>query len=467
MHVSEDILSRFLEDRESLSEAEFKALLAALKADAHASRDLKDLLILDDLCSQAISADRNNFKAQVAQRLRDLRKDRQWAAGDLVKRFHEKSAPRIERPKHAFRPWPVVAAAAVLVLAVSLALLRPWTPVTPDIASVETSAEGLRLKRGESELSASAGSIVRGGDTILNRTDHEVALALLGEDSRISMQADSELSLRRGDEGTHIQLIRGALHARLAPQDPARPVIFDTPHAEVRVIGTELHLALGENNAVRVEVYKGRVQATRKEDGGTLALEAGRYATIAPGKELVTAALVAAAPALVAEDGGPPPGYTAKPWRGIFDGALLKGWSQDKGRWSIENGALVGAAESKMEQAAIMWHEDFADFEVRFSFMLEGNGYLEFRQRVSDEGAFEYSAFEKNHREWHSCRTRISGPNAAMFIDGKPAPFKTTGDVSSPGKLRFYVQNRRDNVSTRLKIKDIEVRELVPAGKTP
>src|SRR5437868_3553402 len=68
----ENLLARFIDDREALNEQEFSALLAALLGDAEMSRLLKDILIVDDLCAQAHRIDRKNFRAQVAARLRDL-----------------------------------------------------------------------------------------------------------------------------------------------------------------------------------------------------------------------------------------------------------------------------------------------------------------------------------------------------------------------------------------------------------
>ncbi|MCW8129008.1 MAG: hypothetical protein KIS92_01360 [Planctomycetota bacterium] len=123
MSVSDGLLARFLEDRESLSETEFDALLAALKADAALSKALKDLLVIDGLCAQTLAPDRRGFKAQVAQRLRDLERGRALEAGDVVKRFHARPAPR------RLARWGALAAAACAVSPRSGWSVQPSSPL--------------------------------------------------------------------------------------------------------------------------------------------------------------------------------------------------------------------------------------------------------------------------------------------------------------------------------------------------
>ncbi|MCW8129009.1 MAG: DUF1080 domain-containing protein [Planctomycetota bacterium] len=318
----------------------------------------------------------------------------------------------------------------------------------------------MTLRRAGSELPAGSAAPVLSGDTIVNPTESPAELALHGEDSRIALKPDSSLTLTRAEDGARVELLRGALHARLAPQDPRRPVRFVTPYGEAQVIGTELNLELRAGDA-RLEVRHGLVRVTRKEDGETIVVAAGQAANVGPGRELVALAIAGPAPGEAEPSTeGVPPGYTASPWRSIFDGRTLNGWQQDKGRWIVEDGALVATTEQSLEQAALMHAEDFADFELRFSYFVEGNAYLEFRDRVSELGSFQYSAREKNHTKWRACRIRIAGRAGAAEIDGKTVPYEAAGDISQPGKIRFYVQNRGTGIVTRLRVKDVEVRTL-------
>ncbi|MBI3832042.1 MAG: DUF1080 domain-containing protein [Planctomycetes bacterium] len=466
MSADENILARFIEDRESLSEPEFDGLVAALKADPILSRTLKDLLVVDDMCGQHLSPDRRGFKAQIAQRLKDLREGRHWEAGELVKQFKSRPAMPAASAGTRFWAWGTLAAAAGVAIVATLIVAGRWNRLEHldvQVAAVGGAPAELHAQRGGKDEVLTQGAAVLSGETIANRGDADAEFALTGEDSHIVLHEDSSLKFHAEPGGTRIELTEGSLSAKVAPHEPGHPLVFATAQAEAAVLGTELKLSV-EEGTTRLEVTHGRVQVTRKEDGETIMVEAGKFATVAPGRELVAKAVAAASTATTAME-DLPTGYTASPWRKLFDGATLNGWTQDKGHWIVKNGVIAGQTRVRMEQAALMSTETFGDFELRFAYYVDGNAYLEFRHRVTDAGCFQYEAKEKNHRAWRQCVVRVIGAKGEATIDGRRVPYAADGAPVLPGHLRFYVQNRGLDIETDLKVKDIEVRTLQRAAQ--
>ncbi len=75
-------------------------------------------------------------------------------------------------------------------------------------------------------------------------------------------------------------LAQGTLAAEVARQPADRPMVFATPHAEARVMGTSLRLTV-EPSMTLLEVREGKVRLAR--EGRTLDLGPGQYAMAGPG----------------------------------------------------------------------------------------------------------------------------------------------------------------------------------------
>jgi hypothetical protein len=84
--------------------------------------------------------------------------------------------------------------------------------------------------------------------------------------------------------GPNAVLSRGVLTAHVARQDADHPMIFLTPHAEARVLGTTLRLVVdpGDSGSTRLEVEEGKVRLTRA-DGKAAEVPAGHFAVAATG----------------------------------------------------------------------------------------------------------------------------------------------------------------------------------------
>jgi ferric-dicitrate binding protein FerR (iron transport regulator) len=135
-----------------------------------------------------------------------------------------------------------------------------------------TARPGLDLLPGQGLKTAGAGSaaVLRGADGVRMELGGETSVESLAEGGR------------------RVTVAAGTLVVDAARQPPGRPVVFVTPHAEARVLGTRFTLAVSPA-ATRLEVRQGRVRFVRRADGASV--DVGRN------QEAVAGADVAMAPA--------------------------------------------------------------------------------------------------------------------------------------------------------------------------
>ena len=67
--MDEQIIAKFLANRESLSQVEANLLIQAIQDDPELAVTLKDHLITDDLMSRFLAVDRRGFALQVTKRI--------------------------------------------------------------------------------------------------------------------------------------------------------------------------------------------------------------------------------------------------------------------------------------------------------------------------------------------------------------------------------------------------------------
>lgn len=101
--------------------------------------------------------------------------------------------------------------------------------------------------------------------------------------TRIVLAADSSLKLTadfKAGAGRSFTLSRGLLRAEVAKQPAGAPMVFATPTADARVLGTDLILTAA-TESTRLEVRTGKVRLVRREDGVSADVAAGQVA-VAP-----------------------------------------------------------------------------------------------------------------------------------------------------------------------------------------
>lgn len=134
------------------------------------------------------------------------------------------------------------------------------------------------------------------------------------------------------DRGKRVELVKGLLTADVKKQPAGEVMILSSPHAEVRVLGTELQLEVGEDST-RLEVSEGRVRLRRHSDGKSVLVSAGHFVVAGAQGPLKAEKL----PAFVLRisfgpPGAPvPAGYQADEGA-VFDAKRGWGWNRDKSR---------------------------------------------------------------------------------------------------------------------------------------
>lgn len=138
--MSEDLLARWMDDREGLSEEDAADLQRILESDPDLARQAKDQLALDDLLSRRLAVDRRAFESQVAQRIAGARTD-----GTFVQSTLEAVREPRRRPLRWRARLPEVAAAAVLIAGLLL-LLRRDLPTPMSEPAARAAPHGLRAQ---------------------------------------------------------------------------------------------------------------------------------------------------------------------------------------------------------------------------------------------------------------------------------------------------------------------------------
>ena len=92
------------------------------------------------------------------------------------------------------------------------------------------------------------------------------------------MQVDSatDIGFEEEKDSRQVRLKTGAIRCEVAPQRPDRPLVFQTPHAELTVLGTAFELTATPVES-RVHVLRGRVHWTA--GGRSVEVAAGELST--------------------------------------------------------------------------------------------------------------------------------------------------------------------------------------------
>lgn len=133
-------------------------------------------------------------------------------------------------------------------------------------------------------------------------------------------------------DGKRVEVAAGIVRADVAKQPAGRSMIFATPHAEARVLGTSLRLVV-DGASTRLEVREGKVRLTRLSDGKSVDVGAGFYALAAAGVEMKTRALPANRPL-------------------DLDESLIGHWKLDEGRGDTIVDSSFGASDGTVLGAA-------------------------------------------------------------------------------------------------------------------
>lgn len=135
----------------------------------------------------------------------------------------------------------------------------------------------VNVRRGHRMIRATAAVPLKQNDAIVTTPRGAATLTFPGEDTQITVQADSEVSVALTPSGKRVYVKRGQINADVAPQAPGRPLCVVTPQAEACVLGTTLELSVGSASTF-LQVDEGKVKFTRSSDQKTIDVASGSFA---------------------------------------------------------------------------------------------------------------------------------------------------------------------------------------------
>ncbi len=211
---------------------------------------------------------------------------------------------RTRRTRRVRRVAGLTAAAALVALAAwAMFEIGNWSAVPRDdlagarLVELQGQAE-VQTRPGES-AEVQVGDEVRPGQTLRTGADDSYAVLELPDATRLELNADTQIRLTYdgGRRGHRLILSAGLLRADVRPQPPDRPLVINTPQAEVVVLGTRFRVAAVPATATEVEAEAGTVRLTRLADGASVDVPAGSAALAAAIPDALTAHPIPQVPA--------------------------------------------------------------------------------------------------------------------------------------------------------------------------
>jgi len=174
---------------------------------------------------------------------------------------------------------------------------EPLRPTLPTVATLDrVQGAVLVVVSADTRVGAWAGQEIASEQGVEVVGLGSQAVVEYGDGTRLALGADTQvlgLTERKGGAGKQVQMTRGVLAAQVAKQPPTEPMIFTTPHAEARIMGTRFTLSVTATST-RIDVKEGRVRLTRKDDGSPVEVGPNQYAIA--GKGISLAAKTVAGP---------------------------------------------------------------------------------------------------------------------------------------------------------------------------
>jgi outer membrane biosynthesis protein TonB len=134
-------------------------------------------------------------------------------------------------------------------------------------------------------IAAKPGMELMPGQEILTGARSGYAVVKGTDGTRIDLSSDTALRIVSdlgSGSGRTFFVAKGVVAAAVAKQPPGQPMLFKSPNAEARVLGTRLVLDVAAEST-RLEVREGKVRLTRIDDGAGVDVPAGSFAVASRG----------------------------------------------------------------------------------------------------------------------------------------------------------------------------------------
>ena len=266
MSPLDQLVHRYLDDRQALAEDEIDALVAGLRADPARAIELREQLMLDDLVSQKLAGDRLNFLAQVGQRIADFERGEEEIDSHVVE-LRAMAEGEILAPPPQTRGWLKYAAALAITLLLLVAVSSLlWAPRRSlPVAKVLSSSGDVVLRQPSGESALAAGASVLTGQEIITPAGGHATLQY-ADNTNVEIHGGSQVKLSGEGPGEqkYVFIQHGHVVADVTPQPDGAPMKFVTPHAEAIVLGTRLSLRVSSHDTI-LDVIDGSVVLNRTE----------------------------------------------------------------------------------------------------------------------------------------------------------------------------------------------------------
>lgn len=279
----DQLIERYLDDRDSLSDEELSALVEALRGSDELACEFKNQMMIDELIAQRLTVDRANFPAQMQQRVNDLHQgdealDRQVAelrdlAASQYQQWTESARPRASR----LRRW-LAAVGAVCALLLAAAGVGYFVSQSWGVVGQIEMADGSvsRIRDGRTEPVRPYDRVLR-GDRLHTFSDGHVQVRYR-DGSLIDIAADTLIEFQddRATGAKRLLLEQGELAADVVRQPSSQRMVIGTFLAEATVLGTNLLISAGPSET-RLDVIKGAVELTRVADQARVTVKAQQF----------------------------------------------------------------------------------------------------------------------------------------------------------------------------------------------
>jgi len=255
----DQLVAKFIDDRESLSEEEARSLADRMAKDPAFAAEVIRLLEMDNRLSVTLGADRQDFAAQVHQRIRDLKEGKRVAIP-----VEHKTSGDVHFPWGRFL---LAMAASVLVL--FGASVGVYYQKHPAIAVLTSVSGDVFVTSGAKTTKARPGVRLLTGANVVVDGKNSTAIIVWKDGSSMRLDGNSMLTMLVVDEQKRCLLAHGDLKAEVWKQQKDKPLIISAPYSQIKVLGTTLRVTSGWKST-ELSVVEGKVNVERLSDGKTV-----------------------------------------------------------------------------------------------------------------------------------------------------------------------------------------------------